>query len=150
MLAVTNFIAEYWSHTTQPRIRTEMARQFGLNRIEKRQLRNQLYERDGRRCHYCRISEDEFYQIWGGPFYGGFKRGRRLEVDRKVGSLGYGVDNCVLACAICNMAKSDKFSYDEFKTVGKAIREIWQNRKSSIKDSKIAKAYVKDMSHFAD
>jgi len=106
-----------------------MARQFKLSRTEKRQLRNELYERDGRRCHYCGIPEDEFYQIWGGPFYGGFKRGQRLEVDRKVNSLEYDIKNCVLACAICNMAKSDKFAYDEFRKVGEVISEIWQNRK---------------------
>jgi len=106
-----------------------MARQFRLGNTEKRQLRSELYKRDGRRCHYCGIPEDEFYQIWGGSFYGGFKRGQKLEVDRKVNSLEYDIENCVLACAICNMAKSDKFSYDEFRKVGETIREIWQNRK---------------------
>ncbi len=106
-----------------------MARQFTLGSAEKRQLRNQLYERDGKYCHYCGIPEDEFQQIWAGPFYGGFKRGQRLEIDRKINSLGYEIQNCVLACAICNMAKSNKFSYDEFKKVGKIIGEIWQTRK---------------------
>ncbi len=106
-----------------------MAKQFRLSSTEKRQVRNELYERDGKHCHYCSIPEDEFYQRWGGPFYGGFKRGRRLEIDRKVGSLGYDIQNCVLACAICNMSKSDKFAYEEFMKVGKVIREIWQDRK---------------------
>jgi len=96
---------------------------------EKNQLRKELYERDGHHCHYCGIQEDEFQQIWSGPFYGGFKRGRRLEIDRTMNGLGYSISNCVLACAICNMSKSDKFSYDEFKKVGVVIREIWQNRK---------------------
>lgn len=106
-----------------------MATQFKLSSTQKRQLRNELYKRDGKQCHYCGILEDEFYQIWSGPFYGGFKRGRRLEIDRKVNSLGYDIKNCVLACPICNMAKSDKFSYDEFKKVGKVISKIWQDRK---------------------
>jgi len=106
-----------------------MTRQFRLSNTEKRQLRNELYRRDGKQCHYCGIPEDEFYQLWGGPFYGGFKRGRRLEIDRKVNSLGYDIKNCVLACPICNMAKSDKFTYDEFKQVGKVIGRIWQSRK---------------------
>lgn len=106
-----------------------MAKQFKLSSTEKRQLLNELYNRDGKQCHYCGIPEDEFYQIWAGPFYGGFKRGRRLEIDRKVNSLGYDIKNCVLACPICNMAKSDNFSYDEFKKVGKVISKIWQDRK---------------------
>lgn len=37
-------------------------------------------------------------------------------------------ENLVLACALCNMAKTDFLTYDEFKIVGKAIREIWQQR----------------------
>jgi len=110
---------------------SKMARQFKLSDAEKRKLRDELYKRDGRRCHYCGIPEDEFHQIWGGPFYGGFKRGRRLEIDRKVNSLEYNTKNCVLACAICNMSKSDKFSYDEFKKVGEVISEIWQTRKGT-------------------
>lgn len=106
-----------------------MAKQFKLTSTEKSQLRNELYRRDGKQCHYCGIQENEFYQLWGGPFYGGYRRGRRLEIDRKVNSLGYDIKNCVLACPICNMAKSDKFSYDEFKKVGEVINQIWQNRK---------------------
>ena len=35
----------------------------------------------------------------------------------------------ILACPICNMAKSDKFSYDEFKQVGEVIGRIWRDRK---------------------
>ena len=106
-----------------------MAKEFRLSSAEKTQLRNELYRRDGKQCHYCGILEDEFCQIWGRPFYGGFKRGRRLEVDRKTNGLGYDIENCVSACPICNMAKSDKFSYDEFKQVGEVIRRIWQSRK---------------------
>jgi hypothetical protein len=40
--------------------------------------------------------------------------------------------NCVLACALCNMAKSNKFHYAEFKRVGNVVREIWQERKSGV------------------
>jgi len=104
-------------------------KQFRLSATEKRQLRNELYKRDGKQCHYCGIPENEFYQLWGGPFYGGYRRGRRLEIDRKANSLGYDIENCVLACPICNMAKSGKFSYHEFKLVGEVISKIWRNRK---------------------
>jgi len=98
----------------------------------KTDLRNQLYERDGRTCHYCDIHESDFLSIWG-EFYGGKKRGGTLEVDRKDNTKGYEIDNCVLACALCNNAKSDKFTYEEFKTVGDVIRQIWQQRKNTKK-----------------
>ena len=101
-----------------------------LSSKEKKELRNQLYQRDGTKCHYCGIEEKEFRNLWGDTFYGGIKRGRILEIDCKVNRLGYDVTNCVLACALCNMAKSDKFTYEEFKRVGDVIKQIWQRRKS--------------------
>ena len=66
--------------------------------------------------------------MWG-EFYGGTKRGGTLEVDRKDNTKGYEIDNCVLACAVCNNAKSDKFTYEEFKAVGEVIGKIWRERK---------------------
>ena len=99
--------------------------------IKKHELRAQLYNRDGTRCHYCGIEEKDFFSIWG-EFYGGKKRGSILEVDRKDNSQGYEIENCVLACALCNNAKSDKLQYDEFKRVGEVIKGIWQQRKDHI------------------
>lgn len=92
----------------------------------KSKMRNRLYIRDGRMCHYCGIREEDFIRIWG-PFYGG-KRGSTLEVDRRENEAGYKISNCVLACAICNNAKSDKFTYGEFKRMGHIIGQIWQAR----------------------
>jgi len=95
-----------------------------LNKKDK--LRLKLYERDGKKCHYCEIKEIDFISIWG-KFYK--MRGERLEIERKDNNKGYSEENCVLACAICNNAKSDKFSYEEFKRVGRAIKKIWVLRK---------------------
>lgn len=106
----------------------EMAMKYKLSSREKELLRNQLYQRDGKTCHYCGIVEDEFNTIWGDTFYGGVKRGRKLEIDRKDNTSDYDTANCVLACAICNMAKSDKFTCEEFRRVGDVIKEIWQKR----------------------
>ena len=94
---------------------------------EKEKLRSKLFKRDGGRCHYCGIEEGDFIEIWRG-FYGE-KRGKKLEVDRKDNEKGYNEENCVLSCSICNNAKSDKFTYEEFKKVGDVIKEIWQQRK---------------------
>jgi len=108
---------------------TEEKQQEGIVKIsgkEKEELRDKLYKRDGKKCHYCRVEEADFIQIWG-KFYGG-KRGK-LEVDRKDNKKGYNEENCVLSCPICNCAKSDKFTYEEFEKVGDVIKEIWQQRK---------------------
>lgn len=99
-----------------------------LTSKEKTELRGRLNERDGRKCHYCGIEESQFRKVWGELFYGSNRRGGKLEVDHKDSSKGDDVGNCVLACALCNMVKSDKFTYEEFKKVGHVIREIWQRR----------------------
>lgn len=110
----------------------------------KEELRDKLYERDGHVCHYCGIPEGEFLDLWG-RFYGLPYRGRRLEIDHqdavfvkkrvirktKKADLKDTPEDCVLACALCNMAKSNMFTYEEFKKVGKVIQEIWQERRDS-------------------
>jgi len=107
---------------------------------EKKELRLKLYKRDGKKCHYCGIEEEDFFQIWG-KFYGGKRR--KLEVDRKDNEKGYNEENCVLACPICNNAKSDRFTYEEFKKVGKVIKEMWLSRKEVIKKAKSRRNYTR-------
>jgi hypothetical protein len=47
-------------------------------------------------------------------------RGQSLEVERKEDTK-YTEENCELCCYWCNNAKSDIFSFDEFKKIGQAI-----------------------------
>ena len=98
-----------------------------VNSAGKEGLRNQLYERDGQKCHYCGIEEARVLKVWG-MIYKQMKRGRRLELDHKDNGGDDGLNNLVLACAICNIAKSNKFTYEEFKKVGEVIKVIWQDR----------------------
>ncbi|MBA7476771.1 hypothetical protein ES707_12166 [subsurface metagenome] len=96
--------------------------------MNKNELRKLLLCRDGAKCHYCRIEcgEEHFIKIWG-VFYK--TRGFRLEIEHKDNDKKENTtENCVLACPICNSAKSNKFSYEEFKRVGDVIREIWQQK----------------------
>ena len=58
-----------------------------INRKEKGKLRDRLYERDGKKCYYYGIKEEDFSRIWG-EFYGG-NRGQKLEVDRRDNQEGY-------------------------------------------------------------
>jgi hypothetical protein len=108
---------------------------------DKKVLRDKLYEQDEHPCHYCKIPEADFLKIWG-TFYGLKKRGTRLEIDHKdtvfvQEQLITRVkredredtpEKCVLACALCNMAKSNMFTHEEFHKVGKVIEEIWRGR----------------------
>ena len=36
-----------------------------INKKEKDKLRDRLYKRDGEKCYYCGIEEDDFIPIWG-------------------------------------------------------------------------------------
>lgn len=36
-----------------------------ISEKEKERLRDRLYKRDGKRCHYCSIREEDFIRIWG-------------------------------------------------------------------------------------
>jgi hypothetical protein len=40
----------------------------------------------------------------------------------------YKPDNCVMAFYWCNNAKTDEFTEEEFKAVGKTIAGIWEKR----------------------
>ena len=82
--------------------------------VEKRLLLDELYIRDGRNSHYCGIAVTNFQKIWGAGFCGGSWRGRKLEIDREDNFSSYTLENCILAWAICNMDKSDKFTHDEY------------------------------------
>jgi len=94
---------------------------------EKEKLRKELYERDDRTCHYCKIPEGAVLMAWK-KIYGLGKRGHRLELDRKDNDKDYSLDNCVLACAPCNIAKGSLFSSKEFEKVGLAIQKVWYHR----------------------
>jgi 5-methylcytosine-specific restriction endonuclease McrA len=73
-------------------------------------------------CTYCRLPGDT-EENYGTRFRGG-RRGRYLELDRTDNEKQYSPENCVLACYPCNNAKSDVFSYEDFKEIGKAINRV--------------------------
>lgn len=99
-----------------------------LGGMTKKMIYKTLCKRDGKKCHYCGIEEQDVLPLWK-QFYKQDKRGFRLELDKKYSEGDYNIENCVLACAVCNCAKSNKFTYEEFLKVGIVIKEIWQQRK---------------------
>lgn len=83
-----------------------------------------------KKCAYCGITEDEIKVLLDGKMVETKRnRGRKLELDRKEPNLHYdSTNNIVFACYWCNNAKTDTFTYDEFKRVGKVFAEIWKER----------------------
>ena len=82
-----------------------------------------------RKCFYCGTTEAEILKLRGkGLIKTKRNRGKQMEIDRKNSNMEYSKQNIVLACYWCNNGKSDEFSMEEFKAVGKEIRKIWEVR----------------------
>lgn len=71
------------------------------------------------KCHYCAA------EIPWAPFRysdGKYKKGGGYFLDRKDNLKGYSVDNCVVCCTRCNISKSDRFSYEEWKEMTACLK----------------------------
>lgn len=83
-------------------------------------------------CHYCGLPEamlDQLHEQEGHINKRWPKRGMSLELDRMQSDLPYtDIDNLTLACYWCNNAKTDTFTYEEFRKVGRVMNEIWRER----------------------
>lgn len=134
----------------------QVKRASNLKLTEKKELLAYLKENSEDRedgkclCHYCGIdcgeNGENFLKIWKHPCYAredkdGKRTGRmNLEIEHKNNLISlekrfedyWDLGNLTLACPICNIAKSDQFTYDEFKKVGNVIREIWEERKNKL------------------
>ncbi|MDD5669942.1 MAG: hypothetical protein PHE58_07950 [Candidatus Omnitrophica bacterium] len=92
------------------------------------------YREQKGKCYYCETSEEDVAKLVEDRSKRSPNRGRHLEVERKDSTLGkdkYNPNNCVLCCYICNNAKSDIFSPEEFKLIQEAIKETIMSIKPS-------------------
>ena len=58
-------------------------------------------------------------------------RGRTMEVDRKDPKGHYEINNLIMSCYWCNNAKTDEFSYEEFRKMSCRTNDIWGKRLNS-------------------
>lgn len=79
-------------------------------------------------CCYCGVSESTVQAAFREglihskkPSFNG-----NLQIERKNPLGGYNRDNCEFACVICNNAKSDMISYDDFKKyLAGGVKQYW-------------------------
>ena len=80
------------------------------------------YNKQSKICRYCGVPEDKiplFAKVYGG-------RDGRLSVDCKDNSIGYHIDNIVLACDKCNSVKNNVLSYEQMCFIGESfIKPLW-------------------------
>ena len=80
-------------------------------------------------CYYCGITLKEIEKL--GEQQKLRKKNLRgwvLEIDRLQPNYEYFRENCVMSCYWCNNAKTDEFSENEFKQIGRVIGEIFKKR----------------------
>ena len=61
--------------------------------------------------------------------YCGDYRWNDLGCDRIDNSKPHTKDNVICCCTECNRMRSDKYTFEEFKKIGKVLKEIHKNRK---------------------
>lgn len=76
-------------------------------------------------CSLCSFETNRLYNKFPKSTRNG-KRGKNLELDRKDPNIkNYSIlENLCLACYWCNNAKTNYFSFEEFKIIGNAIQQI--------------------------
>ena len=87
-----------------------------------------------RQCEYCLIKESEIKELISkGKIYTKrlTTRGRTMEVDRKDPKGHYEINNLIMSCYWCNNAKTDEFSYEEFRKMSCRTNDIWEKRLNS-------------------
>ncbi|WP_257936671.1 hypothetical protein UPTC5083_00846 [Campylobacter lari] len=69
------------------------------------------------KCHYCGIDEEKLKNIFENKLITSKKPSfnSSLQIERLNPDKGYNEENCVLACCICNNAKSDMISASDFE-----------------------------------
>lgn len=101
---------------------------YDLNLFWSRQDFIDWYLSKEKKCCYCKCTEDEIKAFYDTDSSKRKRtRGQTLEIER-IKDEKYSEDNCELACYWCNNAKSDVFTFDEFKPIGKAIGETIKAR----------------------
>ncbi len=81
------------------------------------------------KCFYCKTLQENVAELCKKRSARSGTRGGNLEVERKESAPGlnfYNSDNCVLCCYVCNNAKSDLFTQEEFQPIAEKIAQSIQ------------------------
>ncbi|HEC1791906.1 TPA: hypothetical protein R1734_000198 [Campylobacter lari] len=75
------------------------------------------YKKQEKKCYYCEILQSDLVNLFDKKLIKSKKRAfnGKLQIERLDPDKGYNEENCVLACCICNNAKSDMISAENFK-----------------------------------
>lgn len=98
---------------------------------------SKVNEEGYRKCYYCGIDEKTCEDAFKYKIISSEKFTGALHVERKDSNGGYNDGNCDFACALCNNAKSDMISEDDFNTYFKEpMKKYWEHIKEELKKKK--------------
>ena len=108
----------------------------GLRQIDIDVFQKWYHSKNGC-CDYCGLTSNESLILFNNypQSTRGGRRGKRLELDRidpSIENYGQNIKNLALACYWCNNAKTNYFTFEEFKKIGEKIKEIQQIRLNNI------------------
>ena len=103
---------------------------------------NWWYDQESK-CYYCSVAsstvEDAFDCSHGEPLIFSEKPSFNgtMQIDKKTPEKGYNEKNCVFACVLCNNAKSDMISEEDFKKfIAPAFSDYWKEIEKRLKENK--------------
>lgn len=119
-------LSKWWEETKSERKEINKIRQLWtrkkFSKLQFPEFYN-WYNALGKKCYYCGITEENIKRLIDNKLIETKRlktRGRRLELERIKPNESYdNTDNLVLCCYWCNNAKTDEFTEEEFKEIGK-------------------------------
>ena len=129
-------VSELWGELKEPREKLSELRKIWKSKFKETKNTESFwkfkewYEKTERKCYYCGITENQISELFNkGELYTKRNRGRKLEIERLSPNEPYeNLQNLVFSCYWCNNAKTDTFTSEEFKIIGKEIGKIWKKR----------------------
>jgi|GEM_PF-1675050 len=91
------------------------------------------YKEQPQKCYYCNITQNELDELWDKELISSKKFSKALHIERLDANKPYCKDNCRLACAVCNNAKSDMISEQDFECFVEGIKKFYNLLKSRLK-----------------
>ena len=132
-------LSKWWEKCAEERKRIEWIRNlYNRKHFIKTTLPDfyDRYTQKEKMCSYCGIKENEITKLVTENMAYTKRldtRERNLELERKNPNESYDeFDNLELSCYWCNNAKSDEFTSDEFRPIGREIGKIMRRRLARI------------------
>jgi 5-methylcytosine-specific restriction endonuclease McrA len=129
-------VSKYWGELKDQREYLSGLRNIWKSKFENTETTESFWEfkkwheTSEKKCFYCGITEIQINELFQKKkIYTKRNRGKKLEIERLLPNEPYNnLENLVFSCYWCNNAKTDTFSSEEFKIIGKVIGEIWKKR----------------------